>query len=77
MGTGSHSPGLFPPSPLGGIQGGLIGGPPLYHAPPLAMNGGYGQNGGYSIPAYPPGVPQVQAQVHRPWYSNVVKHYAN
>jgi hypothetical protein len=68
MGTRGHSPGMFPIGPLGGVQGGLVGGPPPYHAPPPVMNGGYSQNGGYGIPA--------QVQVHQPQYSNVVKHYA-
>jgi hypothetical protein len=77
MGAGGHSPGLIMPGPPGGFQGGPIGGPPPYHAPPPVMNGGYGQNGDYSIPAHPLGVPPAQVQVHWPQYSNVVKHYAN
>jgi hypothetical protein len=63
------SPGMFPPSPPGSFQGVLRGGPPPYHAPPPVMNGGYGQNRGYGI--------TVQAQMHRPQYSNAVTHYAN
>jgi hypothetical protein len=45
-----------------------MGGPPPYHAPPLVLNGGYDQNGGYGIPSYPPGMPPAQAQVHRLQY---------
>jgi hypothetical protein len=77
VGAGGHSPGLFPPGPLGGFQGGLTGGPPLYHVPPPVINGGYRQVGGCGIPAYLPGLAPVQAQVHRPRYSNVVKYYGN
>ncbi len=77
MGTGGHSPGMFPLINPGGFQGGHMGGPPPYHAPPPMMNGGYNQNGGYSIPTCPPGMPPALVQMHRPQYSNVVKYYAN
>jgi hypothetical protein len=79
MGTGGHSQGLFPPSLPGGFQGGLIGGPSSYHAPPPVMNGGYSQNGGYGILTYPPGMPPAQVHKRRctghgiPTWSNIMQ----